>query len=215
MAFDGLLGAPPQLAGVVVPHHVGGVVVAVRAQRLPEPGIIGPVAGEAGELAAVRADLGVAAGVARLRLAPAVRLVHAGVGPDRAGVDRAEGRGGESGEHGRMAGDVFGDAFAADQPGADELEGIAAVGLRAARAGGDAAVAAGFVDHPVRQGRGRQGGGDFPGGGVGVVDLAAEADGVGASGGGPDVIEPPVVGAGEQVAGREVFRWVRVVADGD
>ena len=28
------------------------------------------------------------------------------------------------------------------------------------------------------------------------MDLAAEADGVGASGGGPDVIEPPVVGVG-------------------
>ena len=131
VAFDGLFGAAPQFAGVVVPHHVGGVVVAVRAQRLPEPGVIGPVAGEAGELAAVRADLGVAAGMARLRLAAAVRLVRAGVGPDRAGMDGAEGGGGEGGEHGRMSGDVFGDTFTADQPGADELEGVAAVGLRA------------------------------------------------------------------------------------
>ena len=38
VAFDGLLGAPPQLTGLVVPHHVGGVVVAVRAQRLAELG---------------------------------------------------------------------------------------------------------------------------------------------------------------------------------
>ena len=46
--FDGLLGAPPQLTRLVVPHHVGGVVVAVRAQRLAEPGIIAAVPGEAG-----------------------------------------------------------------------------------------------------------------------------------------------------------------------
>ena len=154
------------------------------------------MAGEAGQLAAVRAHLSLTPGVAGLRLAAAVGLAGAGVRPDRAGVDGAEGGGGEGGEHGRMARDVFGDAFAADQPGADELEGVPAVGLRARRAGRDAAVAAGFVDHPVRQRRGRQGGGDFPGGGVDVVDLAAEADGVGASGGGPDVIEPPVVGVG-------------------
>ena len=47
-AFDGLLGAPPQFAGGVVPHHVGGVVVAVRAQRLAEPGVVAAVPGEAG-----------------------------------------------------------------------------------------------------------------------------------------------------------------------
>ena len=154
--FDGLLGAPPQFAGAVVPHHVGGVVVAVRAQRLAEPGIVAGVAGEAGQLAAVRADSGVAAGVAGLGLAAAVGLVGAGVQPDRAGVDGAEGGGGEGGEHGRVGGDVRGDAFAADQPGADELEGVPPVGFGAGRAGGDAAVAAGFVDHPVRHGRGRE-----------------------------------------------------------
>ena len=214
VAFDGLLGAPPQFAGVVVPHHGGGVVVAVRADRLPEFGVVAAVAGEAGQLAAVRAGFGVAAGVARLRFAGAVGLAGAGVQPDGAGVDRAEGGGGEGGEHGRVTGDVFGDAFAADQPGAEELEGVTAVGLGAGRAGRGAAVAAGFVDHSVRQGRGRGGDEDFPGGGVDAVDLAAEADGVGASGGGPDVIEPPVVGVGVEVAGSEVFRWAGVVADG-
>ena len=54
-AFDGLLGAPPQLTGLVVPHHVGGVVVAVRAQRLAEFGVVAAVPGEAGVVAAVRA----------------------------------------------------------------------------------------------------------------------------------------------------------------
>ena len=192
----------------------GVVVVAVRAQRLPELGVVAAVAGEAGQLAAVRAGFGVAAGVAGLRFAGALGFAGTGVRPDGPGVDRAEGRGGEGGEHGRVAGDVFGDAFAADQPGAEELEGVAAVGFGAGRAGGGAAVAAGFVDHAVRQGRGRGGGEDFPGGGVDAVDLAAEADRVGASGGGPDVIEPPIVGVGVEVAGSEVFRWAGVVADG-
>ena len=40
---------------LVVPHHVGGVVVAVRAQRLAELGIVAAVPGEAGGGAAVRA----------------------------------------------------------------------------------------------------------------------------------------------------------------
>ena len=112
------------------------------------------MAGEAGQLAAVRAGFGVAAGVAGLRFAGAVSFAGAGVGPDGAGVDRAEGGGGEGGEHGRVSGDVFGDTFAADQPGAEELEGITAVGLGAGRARGGAAVAAGFIDHAVGQGRG-------------------------------------------------------------
>ena len=192
----------------------GGVVVAVRADGLPECGVVAAVAGEAGQLAAVRAGFGVAAGVAGLRFAGAVGFAGAGVSPDGAGVDGAEGGGGEGGEHGRVSGDVFGDAFAADQARAEELEGVTAVGLGAGRAGGGAAVAAGFVDHSVRHGRGGGGGEDFPSGGVDAVDLAAEADGVGASGGGPDVIEPPVVGAGVEVAGSEVFRWAGVVADG-
>ena len=189
VAFDGLFGAAPQFAGVVVPHHGGGVVVAVRADRLPKPGIIAAVAGEAGQLAAVRAGLGVAAGVAGLRFAGAVGFAGAGVPPHGPGVDGAEGRGGEGREHGRVSRDVFGNAFAADQPGAEELEGVTAVDLGAGRAGGGATVAAGFVDHAVRQGRGGGGGEDFAGGGVDAVDLAAEADGVGASGGGPDVIK--------------------------
>ena len=215
VAFHGLFGAPPQLTGVVVPHHVRGVVVAVWAQRLPEPGIISPVSGEAGQLAAVRAHVSLTPGVAGLCLATAVGLAGAGVLADWPGVDGTEGGGGKGGEHGRVPCDVRGDAFAAGQPGADELEGIAPVGFRTRRARRGAAVATGFVDHPVRQRRGRGGGGDFPRGGVDVVDLAAEADGVGASGGGPDVIKPPVIGAGAQVAGREVLRWAGVVADGD
>ena len=84
VAFDGLLGAPPQLAGAVVPHHVRGVVVAVRAQRLAEPGIVAGMAVEAGQLAAVRAHVSLTPGVAGLRLAAAVGLAGAGVLADRA-----------------------------------------------------------------------------------------------------------------------------------
>ena len=203
--FDRLLGAPPQFPGGVVPDHVRVVVVAVRAQRLAEPGIVAGVAVEAGQLAAVRAHFRLAPGVAGLCLAAAVRLTGAGVQPHRPRMDGAEGRGGEGSEHGRVRRDVVGDAFAADEPGADELEGVPAVGLGAGRAGRDAAVAAGFVDDPVRQRRGRQRRGDLAGGGVDPVDLPAEADGVGASGGGPDVIEPGVIGVRVEGAGGHVL----------
>ena len=37
-AFDGLFGAPPQFPGAVVPHHMRGVVITVRADGLPEGG---------------------------------------------------------------------------------------------------------------------------------------------------------------------------------
>ena len=66
VAFDGLLGAPPQFACLVVPHDVGGIVVAVRAQRLAELGIVAAVPGEAGGGAAVLAGDGITAGVAGL-----------------------------------------------------------------------------------------------------------------------------------------------------
>ena len=88
--FDGLLGAPPQFAGLVVPHHVGGVVVTVGAQRLAECRVVAGVPGEAVGGAAVRTDREVTAGVAGLRQALAVGPVGAGVLADRAGVHRPE-----------------------------------------------------------------------------------------------------------------------------
>ena len=116
VAFDGLLGAPPQFPGLVVPHDVGVVVVAVRAQRLAEPGVVAVVAGEAGSCGGrVRAAAGLAAGVAGLGPARAAGPVGAGVLADWAGVDGAEGRGGEGGEDGGVGGDGGGDAFAADR----------------------------------------------------------------------------------------------------
>ena len=111
----------PQVAGVGVEQHGGGVVVAVRAHRLAEPGIVFDVPGRAGDVAAVRAAAGVsvAAGAARQH----------GLAAHPPGVDRAEGRGGEGGEHARVRGDRLGDAFAAGQAGADELPGVALVDL--------------------------------------------------------------------------------------
>ena len=193
VAFDGLLGAPPQLACAVVPDHVGGVVVAVRAQRLAELGVVAAVAGEAGGGAAVLAGGGVAAGVAGGGAAGAAGLVGAGVLADRAGVDRAERRGGEGDEDGGVGGDGRGDAFAAGQPGADELVGVAAVGLGAAGAGGGAPVPARLVDHAVRHADRGDGAQELAGGRVDVADVAAQPDGAGAGGGVPDVIEPGAV----------------------
>ncbi len=193
VAFDGLLGAPPQLACVVVPHDVGGVVVAVGAERLAEPGILAGVAGEAGGRAAVLAGGDLAAGVAGLGRALAAGLIGAGVLSDRAGVDLPEGGGGEGDEDGGMGGDRRGDALAADEPGADHVVGVAAVGFGAAGAGGDAAVAAGLVDHAVRHPQGGDGPEELTGSGVDVADAAAQAYRAGAGGGMPDVIEPSVI----------------------
>ena len=178
---------------LVVPHHVGRVVVAVRAQRLAELRIVAAVPGEAGSGTAVLARDGITAGVAGLRLAGAAGLVGAGVLADRPGMDGPEGRGGERGEQGRVGGDGGGDALAADEPGADELVGVAAVGFGAAGAGGGAAVAARLVDHPVRHADRGDGAQELAGGGVDVADVAAQPDGAGAGGGVPDVTEPGVV----------------------
>ena len=62
VAFRGLLGAVPQLAGVEVPDDLVVVVVAVQAQRLPEYRVAGLVARPADGGSAVCAEAG---GVAR------------------------------------------------------------------------------------------------------------------------------------------------------
>ena len=134
VAVDGLLGAPPQLAGEVVPDDLVVVVVAVQAQRLPEPRIVGVVAGEADRGLPVRAGAGVAAGAAGCGSAVAALPVAAGVARDVAVVDRAEGRGGEGGEDDRVPADRGGDALAAGQAATDDLVGVALVDPGAVRA---------------------------------------------------------------------------------
>ena len=142
----------------------------------------------------MRARSGVAAGVAGFGLAVAVLLAGAGVAADGPGVDRAEGRGGEGGEHDRVPGHGLGDALAAGQPGADQVEGVAPVGLSAAGAGGGPPVAARLVDHLVGQVVGADRAGDLAGRGVDVADRAAQQDGPGTGGGGPHMGQPGVVG---------------------
>src|SRR5207253_974827 len=106
--------------------------------------------------------------------------------------DVAERGCGERREHGVVTGDGVGDAFAADQAGADELERVAAVDLCAARADGGAAVAARFVDHPVGQ-VGDRDAAAVSGGRVDVLDVGGEADRAGTPGGRTDVVQPGVV----------------------
>ena len=93
------------------------------------------------------------------------------------GMDRAERRCGEGGEHARVGGDGVGDALAAGQAGPDELAGVALVDGRAGRADRLAAVAAGDVQHAAGFGRGSVvDGGEFAGGQVDRVDAAAQPD---------------------------------------
>ena len=89
-------------------------------------------------------------------------------------VDRAEGWRGQRGEHARMSGDGIGNAFAAAQPGADELVGVSPVDLGTGRTlGGAASLArdgqgpAGLVDGGVAVQQ-------FPGGAVNVIDAATQ-----------------------------------------
>ena len=114
-------------------------------------------------------------------------------GSGTAGVHGAERGRGEGGEHARMGAHRFGDVLAAGEPGADELVGVAAVGLGAGGADRGAAVPAGGVEHLVRQRLGVQSADDFTGGRVDVADGAVQPDRADAAtrGGGPG--QPGVV----------------------
>jgi hypothetical protein len=117
--FGGLFGAVPQFGGEQVEHGVVVVVVAVEAQRPAEDRVCGVVAGPTNRRLSVPAGAGVvAAGVTRVGAAIAAFPVGARVLGNAAGVYRAEAGGGEGDEHGRVAGDGVGDAFAADEAGA-------------------------------------------------------------------------------------------------
>ena len=132
----------------------------------------------AGQAPSVLAEVSLAAGAAAGSSA-AGQLV--------AGVHRAERGGGEGGEHARVGAHRLGDAFAAGQPGADQLVGVAAVGLRAGGADRGAAVPARGVEHLVRQRLSVEGADDLAGGRVDVADGAVQPDRADAptGGGGP------------------------------
>src|SRR5215470_15714904 len=95
--------APPELGGAGVEQDRAGVVIAVRAQRLTEPGIVAGVAVWTGHASAVRADLDAAARTAAQETAVFL--------PGQ--VDRAERGRGEGSEHTWVGGDTLGDALAA------------------------------------------------------------------------------------------------------
>jgi hypothetical protein len=160
-------GSPPQLGCMGVPHDGGLIVVAVWAQRPAQAGVGFPVPLAAGKPPAMGA-------VVRLPPWPAAGD-PATVGGD-AGVDRAEGGGGEGGEHAWVGGDRLGNSFAACQPGSDELVGVGAVGLGARWADRSAPVATRDVDRLVRQVLGIQAADDLSGGGVDVTGSAAQPD---------------------------------------
>lgn len=209
-AVGGLLGAPPQFAGEVVPDDLVGVVVAVQAQRLAEPRIVGVVAGEARCGLPVWAGAGGAAGAAGCGTAVATLPGAAGVARHVAVVDGAEGGGGEGGEDDRVPADRGGDALAAGQAATDDLVGVAPVDPGAVLTYRFAAVAARLVERSVGQLVGVQPARDAAGVPVDGGDGAGEADRASAAAGGAGVLQP----AGEFGRGGAV-QDLGVTADGE
>ena len=203
---------PPQVGGVGVEQHGGGVVVAVAAQRAAEPRIVVTVAAGAGDVAAVRATTGVdvAAGSAG----------QDGFAAHPPGVDRAERGCGEGGEHARMVRDRFGDAFAAGQARADELAGVTLVDRRAGGADGVAAVPARGQQHSPRFGGAVIDGGEFAADQVDRVDAAPEPYRMLATAGRGELpFGGEEAGPGDRavdvVGGRSQLRTLRAGAGGD
>ena len=164
---------------------MGGVVVAVGTQRLPQqagrPPAVGAVGvhDPAGERAAVRAPTVQVAGVAT-----------------SAGVDAAEGGGGKGGEQQRMVDHRLGNGLAASHAGADEVGHVAGIQPRAGRALRGSPVPAPHTHHTQRvvgAGETRQ---HLTGGGVDPFGGAAESDR-------PDGVADPGQGVGP---GTEVLR---------
>nr|WP_281154248.1 hypothetical protein [Streptomyces sp. HYC2] len=161
----------PQLGGVCVPQHVGGVVVAVGAEWLPDSRSVRRMAGSAAEGTAVFTGSAVATGAAQLP----------------GSMDGAEGRRGEGDEEAGAVADGGGDVLAAEEAGADEVVGVSGVEAGAGRADGCAAVAAadeeafaglvaGVVVAEDLAGRTVEGGGG-----------AGQVDGMGTAAGGGDL----------------------------
>jgi len=111
--------AVPEAPGVRLPQHGAGVVVGVRVERGAERRVV---------LAVMR---------------PAAARDHSAAGRDASGVHRPERGRGEGEEQAWFAGDRGRDALVSSgEAGADEVEGVTGVPVRAGRADGGAAVAA-------------------------------------------------------------------------
>jgi hypothetical protein len=169
--------ALPENPGVRLPQHGAEVVVGVGVEG------------------------GADAGVGVVVVLPAA----AGNPPATAGgalpVDGSEAGGGEGYERPRLGGDGVGDALgAADESGADEVEGVGGVAVGAGRADRGAPVAAGgevlpavVMQHP-------------PGRGVLQLVCAAEPDGAGAAVDGVDLGAPILVVGGVGAVGDAVVQ---------
>ena len=127
----------PQVGCPPLPHDLGGVVVAVRAQRLTQLGVVVAVPHQAARRPTVRA-----AARAAVRPSAGLDAVHV-----------TERRCGERREHQRVVGHRLGHGLAADDTGADQVEDIGRVDARARRAHRRAPVPAPDVGHAERSHR--------------------------------------------------------------
>jgi hypothetical protein len=178
------MGGPrPQPPGQGVPQHLGASLIATRAHRLAQLGIVGVVALPAAGPAAVRAPLALPVGMARVDQQP--------LRP--AGVHRTEGGGGEGDEQPRMPAHHLGDALAAPHAGGEQVELVGLVGGRAGGAHGGPAVAAGLQERVVRLPLRVIDGADLTGITVCVVDGAAQPHRMGAVAGLSDLLHPAVI----------------------
>ena len=108
-----------------------------------------------------------------------------------AGVDSAEGWGGEGHEQPRMGCHCLRDALAAPQTGGKELEAVGLVGCRTRGAHRHPSVAARLEQGGIRLSLGRVHGADRTRLGVGVRDPAAQPHRMGAVAGRRDLLGPP------------------------
>lgn len=178
-AADGDGEPAPQFRGVPVERDVGGVVVAVRADRLPQPRVIFGMNGGAPARPPVRAQSGCPAGRSAVGTAGA------------SGVDGSEAGCGEGGEHQGVRSDGFGNAFAsAGGARVEQLPHIAGVFVGAGGAHRCPPVPAPDQQHPIRLTVGRIN--RSPTSGGAVLDAPAEPDRVRAVPAPSHLLSPPV-----------------------
>src|SRR5699024_192440 len=133
---------PPQLGAVPLPDRLPFVVVAVRAQRLTDPGVVSIVVLDAPTRATV---------LAQTRRSVDGALPRLSTGTSRR-VHSAERRCGQSEEHQRVRGDALRDPLVpAGHPCGEEVPHVALVLMRARRAMGGPPVAATDVENTDRE----------------------------------------------------------------